>query len=122
MSIATLQSVTRDRPLLAEIDVCGLTHAGLVRPTNADHFLVASFHRTLRVHASSLGDAIGPQETQQRGLLLLVADGVGGAAGAGEGARERSTPSRSICCTKQRSARSWSPNGSRRLSNTSANR
>ena len=86
MSIATLQSVTRDRPLLAEIDVCGLTHAGLVRPTNADHFLVASFHRTLRVHASSLGDAIGPQETQQRGLLLLVADGVGGAAGAGEGA------------------------------------
>ena len=86
MSIATLQSISHDRPLMAEIDVCGLTHPGLVRTVNADHFLVASFHRTLRVHASSLGDSIGPQETQQRGLLLLVADGVGGAATAAEGA------------------------------------
>jgi serine/threonine protein phosphatase PrpC len=86
VTTATQQSVTHDRPLMAEIDVCGLTHQGLVRATNADHFLVASFHRTMRVHATSLGDAIGPQETQQRGLLLLVADGVGGATGAGEGA------------------------------------
>ena len=86
MAIATLQSIARDRPQMAEIDVCGLTHPGLVRGTNADHFLVASFHRTLRIHASSLGDILGSQETQQRGLLLLVADGVGGTAGAGEGA------------------------------------
>jgi serine/threonine protein phosphatase PrpC len=86
MAITTLQSVTPDRPLMSEIDVCGLTHPGLVRKTNADHFLVATLHRTLRVHASSLGEAIGPQETQQRGLLLLVADGVGGGAGADEGA------------------------------------
>jgi serine/threonine protein phosphatase PrpC len=86
MSIATLQPVTPDRPLWAEVDVCGLTHQGLVRATNNDHFLVASFHRTLRVHASSLGDPSGPHETQQRGLLLVVADGVGGEATAGEGA------------------------------------
>jgi serine/threonine protein phosphatase PrpC len=86
MSIATLKSVTAGRPLLAEIDLCGLTHPGLARETNNDHFLVASFHRTMRVHASSLGDVTGSHETQQRGLLLLVADGVGGAANAGEGA------------------------------------
>ena len=86
MTISTQPSVTHDRPLMAEIDVCGLTHQGLVRATNADHFLVASLHRTMRVHATSLGEAIGPQETQQRGLLLLVADGVGGETGAGEGA------------------------------------
>lgn len=86
MTIATQPSVTDDRPSLAEVDVCGLTHTGLVRATNADHFLVASFHRTMRVHATSLGDALGPQETQNRGFLLLVADGVGGAAEAGEGA------------------------------------
>lgn len=85
MTIA-IQSVTRGRPTMAEIDVCGLTHQGLVRTTNADHFLVASFHRTMRVHATSLGDAIGSQETESRGLLLLVADGVGGEAGAGDGA------------------------------------
>lgn len=86
MTVATQPSVAQDRPTLAEIDVCGLTHPGLVRATNADHFLVASFHRTMRVHATSLGEGLGPQETQNRGFLLLVADGVGGAAGAGEGA------------------------------------
>jgi serine/threonine protein phosphatase PrpC len=86
MTVATQPSGTQDRPTLSEIDVCGMTHPGLVRATNADHFLVASFHRTMRVHATSLPDGLGPQETQNRGFLLLVADGVGGAAGAGEGA------------------------------------
>jgi protein phosphatase len=74
------------RPTVAEVDVFGLTHPGLVRRTNADHFLVASLHRTLRVHATSLGGGdLGPQETESRGFLLLVADGVGGLAGAAEG-------------------------------------
>jgi serine/threonine protein phosphatase PrpC len=85
MTAATQPSVTQDRPTLAEIDVCGMTHPGLLRATNADHFLIASFHRTMRVHATSLG-AIGSQETQNRGFLLLVADGVGGAGDAGDGA------------------------------------
>ena len=86
MTITLQRAVTDDRPSLAEIDVCGLTHPGLVRATNADHFLVASFHRAMRVHATSLGDALAPQETQNRGFLLLVADGVGGADEGGEGA------------------------------------
>jgi serine/threonine protein phosphatase PrpC len=86
VTIATQPSVTNERPSMAEIDVCGMTHPGLVRATNADHFLVASFHRTMRVHATSLGETLGPQETQNRGFLLLVADGVGGAADAGDGA------------------------------------
>lgn len=86
MTIAIQPGVSHDRPSLAEIDACGLTHPGLVRAANADHFLVASFHRTMRVHATSLGGALGPQETQNRGFLLLVADGVGGADDAGEGA------------------------------------
>jgi len=86
MTVATQPSVMQDRPTMGEIDVCGLTHPGLVRTTNADHFLVASFHRTMHVHATSLGESLGPQETQSRGFLLLVADGVGGAADAGQGA------------------------------------
>src|SRR5688572_4822740 len=73
MTIATQPSVTQERPSMAEIDVCGMTHPGLVRATNADHFLVASFHRMMRVHATSLGEGLGPQETQNRGFLLLVA-------------------------------------------------
>jgi serine/threonine protein phosphatase PrpC len=86
MTIAIQQSAAQDRPLMAEIDVCGLTHQGLVRATNADHFLVASFHRTMRIHATSLHDAPEPQETESRGILLVVADGVGAGADAGDGA------------------------------------
>ena len=38
-------AVPEQKPLLRQIDVFGCTHRGLVRATNADHFLVASFHR-----------------------------------------------------------------------------
>jgi serine/threonine protein phosphatase PrpC len=86
MTIVIQQSTTDGRPSMAEIDVSGMTHRGLVRATNADHFLVASLHRTMRVHATSLRDAPGPQETESRGVLLLVADGVGAAPDAGDGA------------------------------------
>ena len=85
MKTATQDDIALQRPKLAEVDVFGLTHPGLVRRTNADHFLVASLHRTLRVHATSLGDELGPQESQQQGFLLLVADGVGGLSGAAQG-------------------------------------
>jgi PPM family protein phosphatase len=84
-STVTHEATTMQRPTLAEIDAFGLTHPGLVRPTNADQFLVASLHRTLRVHCTSLGGGVGAQETESRGLLLLVADGVGGLAGAADG-------------------------------------
>jgi serine/threonine protein phosphatase PrpC len=85
MNTATLQETALPRPTLAEVDAYGLTHPGLVRRTNADHFLVATLHRTLHVHATSLGGGIGPQESEIRGFILLVADGVGGLAGAAEG-------------------------------------
>ena len=65
-------------PASYEPDVFGLTHRGHVRAVNADHFLVASLHRALRVHASSLDDDLGPLETDSRAFLFLVADGVGG--------------------------------------------
>lgn len=73
------------RPAMADIDVFGITHPGKVRKTNADHFFIGSFHRTLRVHHTSLGPDIGPQETQSRGFLMLVADGVGNLQRAEEG-------------------------------------
>lgn len=73
------------RPALSEIDVFGLTDRGLVRKTNNDHFLVASFHRTLRIHGTSITADFGSAETQSRGFLLLVADGVGGLSSAGDG-------------------------------------
>ena len=73
------------RPPMSEIDTFGLTHRGKVRPTNNDHFLIASFHRKLRVHHTSVPAGIEDQETQSRGFLFLVADGVGGLESAGDG-------------------------------------
>jgi serine/threonine protein phosphatase PrpC len=85
MKTATRDETALQRPTLAEVDAFGLTHPGLVRRINADHFLVASLHRTLHVHSTSVGTELGPQETESRGFLLLVADGVGGLSGAAEG-------------------------------------
>jgi protein phosphatase len=87
-STADAQLASNPRPELAEIDVFGMTHPGKVRRVNADHFLVASFHRAIRVHGTSLEGDIGPTETQNRGFLMLVADGVGGLPTAGEGSAD----------------------------------
>jgi serine/threonine protein phosphatase PrpC len=85
MTTPALGFVIPPRPLTADIDVAGVTHLGLVRKTNADHFLVASFHRTLRIHGTSIGDDLGPRESESRGFIGLVADGVGGLDSAAEG-------------------------------------
>lgn len=70
---------------LLRFSVRGLTHRGKRRETNADHFLVAQLHRSLRVVDGSLeipeGLEVGPG-----GHLLVVADGVGD--GSGEEASE----------------------------------
>jgi serine/threonine protein phosphatase PrpC len=77
------------KPLPDEIDVFGVTHQGKVRKNNADHFLVASFHRAMRVHASSLPpDALPPFSKDSRGFLFLVADGVGGLTHAEHGSAQ----------------------------------
>jgi protein phosphatase len=85
MDTATYPDTLQQRPTIAETDIFGVTHPGRVRRTNADHFLVASLHRTLRVHCTSLGGGVGPQESEGRGIVLLVADGVGGLSEAQEG-------------------------------------
>jgi protein phosphatase len=76
---------TVPRPRLAEIDTFGLTHKGHVRKVNNDHFLIASFHRRLHVHHTSVAGGIPDPETESRGFLFLVADGVGGLTSAGTG-------------------------------------
>jgi protein phosphatase len=73
------------RPAMSEIDTFGLTDRGHVRAVNNDHFLIASFHRNLRVHYTSIPGGIGHHETESRGFLFLVADGVGGLTSAGDG-------------------------------------
>ena len=67
------------RPATADIDVFGLTDPGRVRRENQDQFLIASLHKLLRVHQSSIPpDDLTPLVTESRGFVFLVADGVGG--------------------------------------------
>ena len=68
----------KPRPTREQVDVYGLTHKGHVRPENADHYLIASLHKTMEVQQSSLTpEQIGPLTSDSRGFVFLVADGVG---------------------------------------------
>jgi protein phosphatase len=86
MSSSVTDSRALQKPFPAEIDVCGLSHRGRVRSENADHFLIASFHRAMQVHNSSLPHtAFSPHSADSRGYVFLVADGVGAFAQAANG-------------------------------------
>lgn len=79
----------RDAPATAarkprddEIDTFGLTHTGKVRKINNDHFLLASIHKRLAVHRTSLPSLSGVPSGEERvAFLAMVADGVGGGEG-----------------------------------------
>lgn len=79
------------RPRDDELDLFGLTHRGLVREENEDHFVLCTVHPAVVVHATSLPKL---QEIEQRGqrlaTIMLVADGVGGSA-AGSRASQLAT-------------------------------
>src|SRR3954454_14157968 len=86
MTSGVTDSRAVQKPLPAEIDVCGLTHRGRVRSENADHFLIASFHRAMQVHNSSIPSTAFPAlSADSRGYVFLVADGVGAFAQAANG-------------------------------------
>jgi protein phosphatase len=64
------------------IDIFGTTHRGKVRAQNEDQFFVASLHRSMRVQQTSLEDLRAFASLHDSSAhLLVVADGVGGAAG-----------------------------------------
>lgn len=76
------------RPADWELDLFGITHQGKVRTENQDHFLVSTVHPQLVVHNTSLPE---PDKLPLRGTrfatVLVLADGVGGAAAGSAAAR-----------------------------------
>lgn len=84
--MATLAPVTIEipseaKPSDAEIEVFGVTHPGLVRKDNQDHFLLSSLHKQMVIHGTSLPDPdLLPQHSERLAFFAMVADGVGGSS------------------------------------------
>src|SRR6266550_3266136 len=76
------------KPRDDEIDVYGLTHKGLVRPNNQDHFLIGSLKQRLEVRQTSLpAFSELPVAEDRLASLMMVADGVGGGRKGEEASR-----------------------------------
>jgi protein phosphatase len=73
-----------ERPSQDQYDVYGMSHPGLKRAENQDHFLIASLHKALAIYGTSLPRESIPIISRPRGLIALVADGVGGSTGGEE--------------------------------------
>jgi serine/threonine protein phosphatase PrpC len=67
------------KPRDDELDAFGVTHAGKVRPTNQDHFLLGSLRQRFDVRQSSLPEIAQLPIVEDRvASIIMVADGVGG--------------------------------------------
>src|SRR5271156_34325 len=76
------QVIADSHPRVA-IKFGALTDRGKVRGNNENHFLVARLSKSMRVCKTSLPGEGETQFSEEEGYLMVVADGMGGAA-AGE--------------------------------------
>lgn len=79
---APLANVARVIPAV-EVELGALSHPGLARPNNEDCFLVARLDRGMKVLMTNMPPGSVPERHAITANILLVADGMGGAA-AGE--------------------------------------
>ncbi len=82
-STGDYRSVADSHPPRVAIKFGALTDRGKVRGDNQDHFLVARLSKSMRVCKTSLPGEGETQFSEEEGYLIVVADGMGGAA-AGE--------------------------------------
>jgi len=76
------------RPKFSQIDAWGLTHRGMVREDNQDHFFVGALARGVTVDATSIDEqGRSVLHAERLASLAMVADGVGGRRGGEEAAR-----------------------------------
>lgn len=85
---ATTTDASGPKPRDAELDLFGLTHPGIVRRENQDHFLLGTIHQQINIHGTSLPEADKlPLRSERLATIMLVADGVGGGTAGGDASR-----------------------------------
>ena len=88
ISAATPIDLVWQRPGDTELDLYGLTHPGLKRKENQDHFMLCTVHPQVVVHGTSLPDVDNlPLRGSRLATYMLVADGVGSGTGGGAASR-----------------------------------
>jgi PPM family protein phosphatase len=79
VAATSASSRTSPKPRDEQLDFFGLTHPGLVRRDNQDHYLVSTLHKTARVRSTSLPNPeLFELPSQRLASFGMVADGVGG--------------------------------------------
>ncbi|HEX6051165.1 MAG TPA: protein phosphatase 2C domain-containing protein, partial [Gemmatimonadaceae bacterium] len=64
------------------LDIAGLSHSGKVRRSNEDHFAIMTMRKAVEIDATNLQDSsLLDRVRRPTAHILVVADGVGGAAG-----------------------------------------
>ena len=70
------------KPADSDLDFFGLTHQGLVRKENQDHFLICTVHKIMLVRSTSLRNPeLLEMPSPRLASFSMVADGAGGLAG-----------------------------------------
>jgi serine/threonine protein phosphatase PrpC len=70
------------KPRDDEIDIHAVTHPGMVRKENQDHFLICQLKKQMDVWLTSLPEiGLMPLDSERLAFLAMVADGVGGGTG-----------------------------------------
>jgi len=64
-----------------EVDLAAVSHRGLVRQNNEDHYLVVRFSRSMETLLTNLPADRIPARAEEVGYGLAVADGMGGPVG-----------------------------------------